>query len=78
MATNTHTETNTHQPTVKPRLPKYDSQSETTNDLPLIENHNKPDTEIEKHRNTKPRLPTPTHTLTILNKDKTKEIKVRT
>ena len=29
---NTDTETNTHKQTVKPRLPKYDSQSETTND----------------------------------------------
>ena len=32
---NTDTETNTHQETVKPRLPKYDSQSETTNDTCL-------------------------------------------
>jgi hypothetical protein len=33
--TNTDTETITHKTTVKPRLPKYDSQSETTNDTCL-------------------------------------------
>ena len=33
--TNTETGTITHKHTVKPRLPKYDSQSETTNDTCL-------------------------------------------
>jgi hypothetical protein len=71
---NTDMETNTHKPTVKPRLPKYDSQSETTNDtclwLRTILGRNR-----NQHRNTKHRLPTPTHALTILNKDKTRENK---
>ena len=44
-------------------------------ELSLSEDHTRPDTAIEKHRYTKHRLPTPTHTLTILNKGKTKENK---
>ena len=64
---------------MQPRLPKYDSQSETTNDtclwLRTILGRN---IEIPKSKKNKHRLPTPTHALTILNNDKTKEIKVRT